>query len=127
MKTRLFSFEKLEAYKEARILVKDIYLLLNKFPKTETYALCDQLRRSAVSITSNIAEGSGRNSTKEKIHFLEISFGSMMECFSQLQIAQDLGYVTEDDMEQIRTKFNTVASLISGLKRSLEQSLNIKQ
>ena len=50
----------------------------------------------------------------------------MMECFSQLQIAQDLGYVTEDDMEQIRTKFNTVASLISGLKRSLEQSLNIK-
>ena len=90
MNIRLFSFEKLEAYKEARILVKDIYLLLNKFPKTETYALCDQLRRSAVSITSNIAEGSGRNSTKEKIHFLEISFGSMMECFSQLQIAQDL-------------------------------------
>ena len=125
MNIRLFSFEKLEAYKEARILVKDIYLLLHKFPKTETYALCDQLRRSAVSITSNIAEGSGRNSTKEKIHFLEISFGSMMECFSQLQIAQDLGYVTEDDMEQIRTKFNTVASLISGLKRSLEQSLTV--
>lgn len=126
MNIRLFSFEKLEAYKEARILVKDIHLLLDKFPKTETYALCDQLRRSAVSITSNIAEGSGRNSTKEKIHFLEISFGSMMECFSQLQIAQDLGYVTEDDMEQIRTKFNTVASLISGVKRSLEQSLTVK-
>lgn len=50
----------------------------------------------------------------------------MMECFSQLQIAQDLGYVAEDDMKQIRTKFNTVASLISGLKYSLEQSLNFK-
>lgn len=80
-----FSFETLEVYKEARILVKGIYLLQNKFPKEEKYALGDQIRRSSTSITSNIAEGSGRNSLKEKIHFIEIAFGSMTESFSQLQ------------------------------------------
>lgn len=90
-----FSFEDLEVYKTARGLVKDIYVLQNSFPQEEKYALGDQIRRSATSITSNIAEGSGRNAIREKIHFLEIAFGSMTECFSQLQIAQDLGYISE--------------------------------
>lgn len=72
-----FSFENLEVYKEARLLVKQIYLLQNKFPKEEKYALGDQIRRSSTSITSNIAEGCGRHSLKEKIHFVEIAFGSM--------------------------------------------------
>ena len=61
------SFRNLEAYKESKGLVKEVYRLLKKFPKEEQYALCDQLRRAAVSITSNIAEGSGRSSVKEKI------------------------------------------------------------
>ena len=90
-----FSFENLEVYKQARLLVKQIYLLQNKFPKEEKYALGDQIRRSSTSITSNIAEGCGRNSPKEKIHFIEIAFGSMTESFSQLQNAQDLGYIQE--------------------------------
>ena len=69
-----FSFEN---DKEARLLVKQIYLLQNKFPKEEKYALGDQIRRSSTSIISNIAEGCGRHSLKEKIHFVEIAFGSM--------------------------------------------------
>ena len=85
----LFSFENLDAYKSARILVRDIYKLQHKFPKYETYALGDQVRRSTSSFSSILAEGSGRNSFKEKIHFIEIAYGSMMEAFSQLQIAQD--------------------------------------
>lgn len=118
-----FSFETLEVYKEARILVKGIDLLQNKFPREEKYALGDQIRRSSTSITSNIAEGSGRNSLKEKIHFIEIAFGSMTESFSQLQNAQDLGYIDEDEIDALRPSFNKVAAYLSGLKASYERRL----
>lgn len=118
-----FSFENLEVYKEARILVKEIYLLQNKFPKEEKYALGDQIRRSSTSITSNIAEGCGRNSLKEKIHFIEIAFGSLTESFSQLQNAQDLEYIKEEDIDNLRPNFNKVAAYLSGLKRSYENQL----
>ena len=117
---REFSFEGLEVYKAARMLVRDIYRLQQKFPKTEIYALGDQIRRSASSVTSNIAEGSGRNSFKEKVHFIEISYGSLMEAFSQLQIAQDLEYLTEKEIDDIRPKFIEVAKMLSGLKKHFE-------
>ena len=119
-----FSFENLEAYKVAKDLVVEIYKLQKTFPREELFALGDQIRRSASSITSNIAEGSGRNSYKEKIHYLEIAFGSMTESFSQLQIAVELGYISDDDIESIRPQFNRVAALLSLLKRSYEKSLN---
>jgi four helix bundle protein len=120
---RFFTFEKLEVYQVARKLVKNIYELQNRFPSEERYALGDQIRRSATSITSNIAEGSGRNSLKEKIHFVEIAFGSMTESFSQLQNAQDLGYIQEADVEALRPQFNHVAALLSLLKKSFEAKL----
>ncbi|WP_407403955.1 four helix bundle protein [Sodaliphilus sp.] len=122
---RQFAFEKLDVYQHARILVRDIYHLQNKFPIEERYALGSQIRRSAISITSNIAEGTGRNSIKEKIHFIEIAFGSLTESFCQLQTAQDLGYITENDMAEMRPKFNHVAALLSLLKRSLDNKLNL--
>lgn len=115
MEDRKFSFEGLEVYQEARNLVKEVYLLQSKFPKTETFALGDQVRRSASSVTSNIAEGSGRSSNKEKVHFFEIVYGSLMEAFCQLQIAQDLGYITEADIDSIRPLFISVAKMLSGL------------
>ena len=121
---RKFSFEHLEAYKVARILVRDIYRLQNKFPKEEKYALGDQIRRSSTSITSNISGGSGRSSYKDKIYFIVIAFGSMTESFSQLQNAQDLGYIEEADVEALRPQFNHVAALLSNLKRSFEERLN---
>ena len=116
MEDRKFSFEGLEVYQAARVLVKEVYLLQSKFPKMETFALGDQIRRSASSITSNIAEGSGRSSNKEKVHFIEVAYGSLMEAFSQLQIAQDLGYITEEDIDTIRPSFISVAKMLSGLK-----------
>ena len=119
-----FSFENLEAYKVAKDLVVEIYKLQKTFPREELFALGDQIRRSASSITSNIAEGSGRNSYKEKIHYLEIAFGSMTESFSQLQIAVELGYISNDDIESLRPQFNRVAALLSLLKRSYEKSLH---
>jgi len=111
-----FSFEGLDVYKTARSLVGNVYRLQHKFPKYEIYALGDQIRRSASSVTSNIAEGSGRNSFKEKSHFIEIAYGSLMEAFSQLQIAQDLGYVSQMEIDEIRPQFIHVAKMLSGLK-----------
>lgn len=122
---RKFAFENLEVYKVARVLVRDVYRLQNKFPKEEKFALGDQIRRSSTSITSNIAEGAGRNSMKEKIHFIEIAFGSMTESFSQLQNAQDLGYITETEVEALRPQYNHVAALLSLLKKSYEEKLNL--
>ena len=122
MEVKKFSFEGLEVYKAARLLVSDVYRLQHKFPKFETYALGDQIRRSSSSVTSNIAEGSGRNSFKEKSHFIEIAYGSLMEAFSQLQIAQDLGYITEKDIDTVRPSFINVAKMLSGLKNYFDNS-----
>lgn len=118
-----FNFEGLEVYAAARQLVRDVYRLQHKFPKYEIYALGDQIRRSSSSVTSNIAEGSGRNSFKEKSHFIEIAYGSLMEAFSQLQIAQDLGYLTQTEIDEIRPQFITVAKMLSGLKNYFDNSL----
>lgn len=119
-----FSFEKLEVYGKARELVKLIYQLQRKFPKEENFALGDQVRRAAVSITANLAEGSGRVSVKEKIHFVEISFGSMMEAFCELQTACDLGYITDEQLNEIRPLFTDVAKMLSGLRNTFLKQLN---
>ena len=119
-----FSFENLRAYKAARSLVKDVYTVIDTFPATERYSLCDQLRRAIISVPSNIAEGSGRRSIKEKIHFLEISFGSLMEAYCQLEIALDLGYITTETHSSIKNKFYDVSRLINGLSSHFEQQSN---
>lgn len=115
-----FSFEGLEVYQAARLLVRDIYRLQQKFPKTEIYALGDQERRAATSITANLAEGSGRQSVKEKIHFIEIAFGSMTEVFCELQTACDLNYIEESQLDALRPQFAEVAKMLSGLRKSFE-------
>ena len=119
-----FQFEKLNAWQEARKLVVNVYQLLEKFPKTENYALCDQLRRAVVSVPSNIAEGTGRLAIKEQVHFLEIAYASLMEVYCQLQIAVDLGYITPDDLQLVKRKIFTTSKLISGLHSSKVAQLN---
>lgn len=88
-----FTFERLNAWQKARIVVRDVYRLLRQFPPEENYGLSDQLRRASVSVASNLAEGSGRLSTKEKIHFCHMAYGSLMEVMCQLILAHDLGYI----------------------------------
>lgn len=124
MELRKFSFEKLEVYDKARALVTDVYRIQGEFPKEEKYGLGDQVRRAAVSITANLAEGSGRQSIREKIHFIEISFGSLMEVFCELQTACDLGYMSEEQFDNMRPQFTDIAKMLSGLRNSLEQKLN---
>ena len=113
-----YQFEKLNVWQESRKLVVATYQLLKKFPKEEQFALCDQLRRAVISVPSNIAEGNGRMAIKEQIHFLEIAFGSAMEVYCQLQLALDLGYISDDDFNQIKPIIYNTSKLISGLRSS---------
>lgn len=121
-----FSFEDLDVYKKARTLVVDIYRLQENFPKEERYALGDQVRRAAISITANLAEGSGRKSIKEKIHFIEISLGSITEVYCELQLACDLGYIKEEQLSKLRPQFTDIAKMLSGLRNSLTQRIDNK-
>ena len=116
----IFGYRKLVAYIKAKEVVRSVYRLLRKFPKEEQYAICDQLRRATVSVTSNIAEGINRYSVKDKVHFLEIAYGSLMETMSQLEIAYDLEYISDLDLQNIEVLIADAARLISGLQRSYQ-------
>jgi len=122
-----YAFENLNAWQESRKLVISVYQLLDKFPKFEKYALCDQIRRSIVSVPSNIAEGSGRVSIKEQLHFYEIAYGSLMETYNQLILAADLKYIGEQNLEDMRPQIDIVARMMNGLRSSLLKKLTPKQ
>ena len=110
--------KELIVYQKAKDLVKSVYKVLDTFPESERFALCNQIRRAVVSIPSNIAEGMGRVSDKDQAHFLNIAYGSVMETYAQLDIAHDLGYITdetfnkfESDMEEVSKMISVMASL----------------
>ena len=116
----VFGYRKLIAYQKGKEVVKRTYQLLKKFPAEERYAMCDQLRRASVSITSNIAEGVNRFSVKDKVHFIEIAFGSLMEVSSQFEIAEELGYITTNDRLSMDELVKEVARLLSGLRKAYQ-------
>jgi len=119
MENNIFGFENLAAYQRAMDFVDHVYELLKKFPREEQFALCDQLRRAAVSVPSNMAEGLSRFSNKEEIHFLEISYASLMECYCQLNIAFRRGYISEVDLSQAKDEIVNIARPLSGLRAKL--------
>ena len=86
----------------------------------------DQVRRAATSIAANLAEGSGRQSIREKVHFVEIAFGSMTEVFCELQTACDLGYIQEEQLDALRPQFTDIAKMLSGLRNTLNKKLDNK-
>lgn len=112
----LFSFTKLAAYQRSMDLVQDVYAVMKIFPAEERFALYDQLRRAVVSVPSNIAEGLSRFSDKEKAHFLEISYGSLMETYCQLDIAKRLGYITDTQFVDFEKRIEDIAKPIAGLR-----------
>ena len=114
----IFGYRKLVAYQKAKEVVKRTYKLLKKFPPEEKFAMCDQLRRASISITSNIAEGVNRFSIKDKSHFIEIAYGSLMEVSSQFEIAEELGYISTDDRQNMDQLIEDDARLLSGLLNS---------
>lgn len=114
----MFAYRKLKVYQKALQWVLDVYVLCRNFPDYEKFALASQVRRAAVSVTSNIAEGMSRSSNKDVAHFLEISYGSLMEVQSQLEVALLLNYITKEELDVIDPKTEEIAKMLSGLKSS---------
>ena len=114
----IFQFENLTAWQKAKDLTLTVYRLVAKFPQHEQFALSSQIRRAATSIPSNIAEGSGRVSIKEKVHFLEIAFGTLTETYCQLLLALELGYISKDELDAVMPQFQDTSRLMSGLRNS---------
>ena len=96
MDTQIKSFRDLVAWQKAMALTETVYAITERFPSDERYVLSSQLKRAAVSVPSNIAEGYGRNSTAEYIRFLKISIGSLYELDTQLELSNRLGFVSSD-------------------------------
>lgn len=119
-----FFYRKLLVYQHAMMLLEDVYQLTKKFPSSELHGLTNQIQRAAVSIPSNIAEGMGRFSIKDRIRFIEISNGSLMEVMCQLEIAHKLGYISDEELQIQDTKIATIAKMVLGLRKNLEDKLN---
>ena len=115
---KIQSFTDLNAWKEAHVLVLNIYKETKKFPDDEKFGLTNQMRRSAVSITSNIAEGFSRKGTKEKIQYCYLALGSLAELQNQLVISRDIGYISNTDFRLLAEKSIIVSKLINGLIKS---------
>ena len=111
-----YSYKNLNVYQDAKSLVVDVYKVLKLFPAEEKYALCDQIRRAVISITSNIAEGMNRMSDKEKAHFIGVAYASMMEVDSQLEVSVELGYLTPELYNTLEEKIDCIARQLSVLR-----------
>lgn len=108
------NYTKLEVWIETRKLTNLVYDISKEFPKEELYSLTNQIRRCAISIPSNIAEGCGRQTSKDTIHFLHISRGSLYELETQFYLTLDQKYVSEDDFNKIITQTETRKKLLNG-------------
>jgi len=117
----MHNFKELIVWQKARILVKDVYQLTRKFPVDEKFGLTQQIRRAAVSIPSNIAEGSGRGTNNDFLHFVDIANGSALEVETQLYLALDLNYISSSEFEEITTQLLDVERLIYNFKKSLSK------
>ena len=118
-----FYYRKLKVYHASMQLVKDVYTLTNSFPASERHGLVNQIQRAVVSIPSNIAEGMGRFSDKERIHFLEISNGSLMEVMCQLEVSLLLGYISHEQFDEKELAISEIAKMLIGLRKNFEEKL----
>jgi four helix bundle protein len=116
-------YRQLEVWQEAMNLVELVYKHSQDFPKEEMFGLRIQLRRAAVSVPSNIAEGSGRRSTREFLHQLSVSRGSLLEIQTQLEIASRLHYLTREQTVDLDQRLITVVRLLNGLMNALEKKI----
>ena len=123
----LYAFERLDVWQVSRAFVKEVYRLLAQFPDFEMYNLTNQMRRAAVSISLNIAEGTSRNSLKEQSRFSEVAYGSLLEVYCSLLIAKDLGYIDENDLSGISVRIQELSNKLNALKQSQIRRSEIQQ
>jgi len=113
-----FSFEKLIVWQKSKDLSIHIYKITSDFPNEEKFGLISQLRRCSVSVASNLAEGSGRNLSKDKARFSEIAFGSLLELLNQLIISNELKYISEENYKNTRIQIEEIGRMINALRKS---------
>jgi four helix bundle protein len=113
-----YSFEKLQAWQECRKLVKVVYQLTKAFPDSERFGLINQMRRAAISGSSNLAEGSGRATLKDQNHFYRMAYSSLLELLNQIILAFDLGFISEDKYKELRKQVETCTWLTATLSSS---------
>lgn len=116
----MFSYENLEIWQLAIEYAKNIYKITSKFPKYEQYGLSSQLQRAAVSISANIAEGSGATSLKDKLNFLDIAIKSALETTSEIQIAFGLNYLNNQIREEVYSQAEIIIKRIRAFKKFLQ-------
>lgn len=114
-KEKINTFYDLRVWKEAHSLIVSIYKITKDFPKDELFGLTNQIRRSAISITSNLTEGFGRETTKDRIHFYIISLGSLNEVQNQLLISKDVGYLDIENWSKFEGRIILVNKMLNGL------------
>ena len=118
-----FYYRKLNVYHKSLELVKMVYLLTGSFPTSERMGLINQIQRAVISVPSNIAEGMGRFSNKERIHFLEIANGSLMEVMCQLEVSLLLGYITQKQFDEQELFISETTKMLIGLRKTFEDKV----
>lgn len=118
--SKIESFEQLIVWQESQVLAVEVYKLTKTFPKDELFAMTSQIRRAASSISANIAEGFGRSTINDKLHFYTIAYGSLLEVKNFLYLAQKLKYITEDQLSDVLTRSTSCQKLINASKRALK-------
>lgn len=113
-----FSFEKLVVWQKTKDLSIHIYKITSSIPNDEKFGLISQLRRCSVSIASNLAEGSGRHSNKDKARFSEIAFGSLLELLNQLIISNELKFLLKENYNELRIQIEEISRMINALRKS---------
>lgn len=113
-----FTHEKLKVWQLAKALAKRVYQITADFPGEERFGLTNQMRRAAVSVMSNLAEGSGRTGSKDQAHFSQMAYGSLMELDSQFQLSVDLGFIHEPAYLDIRNDIQELSATINALRIS---------
>ena len=119
----VYGFERLEVWKLTREFFKYSYSLINSFPQYEKYNLVDQIRRATTSISLNLAEMTSRSSLKEQAHFAEIAYGSTIEVYCSFLLSYDMGYINEQQLEDVQVKIKEISNKINALKNSQYQRM----
>ena len=119
-----YSFEKLEVWNESKEFTKSIYTITTTFPDQEKFGLVSQLRRASVSICSNIAEGSARNTYKDKAHFTTMAFSSAIEVINQLVLSFEMDFISEKVYSKLRLELESITNKLNGLRNYQTNQIN---
>jgi four helix bundle protein len=119
MKERCYSFEKLHVWTDIRKMITAIYTLTGTFPENEKYCLVTQIRRAAISVSSNLAEGTSRTGLRDQAHFYQLAYCSLMEVLSQLMVSHDLAFVSKEQYLDIRQQIEIISNKINALRKTV--------